>query len=190
MPVKTNASLLVTPAKDCSKPPGPPAGSRRILVLGLGNILLRDEGIGVHVAGRLQKQDLPDNVEVIDGGTATLDILLSEEGRYKLLVIDALRAGGKPGSIYHARLKAGQKDELPRIFGQPKESKISLHQVGLIEALVAAEKMNRAPEEVVIIGVEPGQVDCGLELTEPVRQSVPQIIEKVLEEITNAVHRE
>lgn len=190
MPVKTDASLLVAPAKDCGKHPEPPAGSCRILVLGLGNILLKDEGIGVHVAGLLQKQDLPDNVEVIDGGTAGLDILLSEEGRYKLLVIDALRAGGRPGTIYRGRFRAGQKDELPRIFGQAGDSKISLHQVGLIDALAAAEKMNRAPEEIVIIGVEPGKVDYGLELTEPVRQSVPQIIEKVLEEITNAVHRE
>jgi len=152
------------------------------LVLGLGNILLKDEGVGVHVAGELQKQNLPANVEVIDGGTAGLDILLAQEGLDKLVVIDATRAGRKPGTIYKARLKAGEMDKLTRIFGQDKDSKISSHQVGLIDALSAAEKMSCAPREIVIIGVEPKEINCGLELTEQVKQRVPKIVNMVLEE--------
>ena len=160
----------------------------KILILGLGNVLLKDEGIGVHIAYQLQKQELPDNVEVIDGGTAGSDILLSQESLYKLVVIDAMKAGKRAGTIYKARFKAEEKDKLNRLFGEDKESKISLHQVGLIDALAAAEKINRAPCEITIIGVEPKQVDYGLELTEEVKQRVPAIINTVLEEIKNAVY--
>lgn len=168
----------------------------RVLVLGLGNILLKDEGVGVHIACRLQKQKLPDNVdstgspqvEVIDGGTAGSDILLSQQCPYKLVVIDAMKAGREAGTIYKARFKAEEKDKLNHIFGEDKESKISSHQLGLIEALAAVEKMNCAPKEIVIIGVEPKQVDYGLELTEEVKQKVPAIINTVLEEIKNVVH--
>jgi hydrogenase maturation protease len=155
------------------------AVQNRVLIIGVGNILLRDEGIGVHVAQQLSKYDLPDNVEVIDGGTSGLDVLLSEEGSYKLVVIDAIRTGKKPGTVYKTKYLA------PRfIWGVPVgQSKISLHQLSLIDALVAAEKMGCLPEEIVIIGVEPAEVDLGLELTEKVARSVPEVIKKVLEEI-------
>ena len=99
MPVKMGTSLVVSSGNSCGK-------SGRVLVLGLGNVLLKDEGVGVHVAGQLQKQVLPCNVEVIDGGTAGLDVLLSQQGLDKLVVIDAMRAGKKPGTIYKTRLKA------------------------------------------------------------------------------------
>ncbi len=155
----------------------------RVLVLGLGNVLLKDEGVGVHVAGQLQKLDLPGNVEVIDGGTAGLDILLSQEGLYKLVVIDATRAGKRPGTIYKTRFKAAEKDRLTQIFSNAEQSKISLHQVGLIDALAAAERMSCAPEEIVIIGVEPREMAYGLELTEQVKQRLAEIVDTVLEEI-------
>jgi len=164
------------------------ADSRRILIVGLGNILLKDEGIGVHIAKELQKQNLPGNVEVIDGGTAGLDVLLSAIDVDKLVIIDAFRAGKKPGNIYKISLNNKQKDRLIQIFSQETISKISLHQVGLLDALSIAEKINIAPEEIVIIGVEPAEIDCGLELTEPVMRKVPQIISKVLEEIKDAIH--
>ncbi len=181
MQVKTDDNLVVKPANSCAE-------KVRVLVLGLGNILLKDEGIGVHIAYQLAEQDLPDNVEVIDGGTAGLDILLSQKGSYKLVVIDAMKAGKRAGTIYKARFKAEEKDKLNCIFSDDKESKISSHQVGLIDALAAAEKINRAPREIVIIGVEPKQVGYGLELTEEVKQRVPAIINTVLEEIKNAVY--
>ncbi|MGA1979934.1 MAG: HyaD/HybD family hydrogenase maturation endopeptidase [Sedimentisphaerales bacterium] len=156
--------------------------NKHILVLGLGNILLKDEGIGVHIAHQLQKQELLDNVEVIDGGTAAMDMLLSQEGLEKLVVIDAIKAGRKPGTIYKARLKAGEMDKLARIFCCDKDLKISSHQFGLIDALAAAQMCNRAPREIVIIGVEPKEINYGMELTEQVSRKVPEIIKMVLEE--------
>ena len=176
----------------------------RVLILGLGNILLKDEGVGVHVAKCLQKEDLPDNVEVIDGGTAGLDVLLSQEPPYRLLVIDAIKAGKKAGTVYKTRLNVwhpqaqlgdGLRTAIAETFGfdaatPPGQSKISLHQVGLLDALRAAEMTNCMPEEITIIGVEPAEVSLGLELTEPVEQSVPRVVKQVLEEVQDAVHRE
>lgn len=183
MPLETDAGPAICAANSNSR-------KLRVLVVGVGNILLKDEGVGVHVAWKLQELSLPGDVEVIDGGTASLEVLLLHEGVDKLVMIDAMRTGKKPGTIYKGRFKAGESEELAWIFGQSAKSKISLHQVGLIEAMAAAEKLNRAPKEIVIIGVEPGEWDYGLELTETVKQSIPEVIKKVLEEIENAIHRE
>jgi hydrogenase maturation protease len=178
MQVKTDASLVMSSEKSCS--------TGRILVLGLGNILLKDEGVGVHIAQMLQELALPHNVEVVDGGTASLDVLLLAPGIEKLVVIDALRAGKEAGTIYKARLKSEERDKLEQIFSSG--SRISLHQVGLIDALAIAERMNCAPKEIAIIGIEPKKIDCGLELTDDVKQKIPEIINTVLKEIEDAIH--
>jgi hydrogenase maturation protease len=183
MQVKAKSNLVVEPANGLAE-------KTKVLVLGLGNMLLKDEGIGAHIAQQLHKRKLPGNVEVIDGGTAGSDILLRQQGVYKLVVIDAVRAGEKAGTIYKAQFKAKEKDKLNQLFGEDKEFKISLHQVGLIGALAAAERIGREPSEIVIIGVEPKQIDYGLELTEEVKQKIPAIINTVLEEIKNVVYEE
>jgi hydrogenase maturation protease len=87
-------------------------------------------------------------------------------------------------------LKPSEKERLAEIFNDVGQSNISLHQVGLLGALRAAESLERMPEEITIIGVEPAEVSPGLKLTEPVEHSVPRVVKQVLEEIQNAVHRE
>jgi hydrogenase maturation protease len=164
--------------------------AQRILVLGLGNILLKDEGVGAHVAQRLQQRSLPGSVEIVDAGTAALDVLLLAEGIERLVIIDAMRAGGKPGTIYVAHIPAGQTSQLAQIFPGQDGSKISLHQAGLLDALAAAKAIGRAPEQIVIVGVEPAEVDCGLELTDEVERRIPEIIDTVLKEIKDDIHAE
>jgi hydrogenase maturation protease len=181
MAVKANTSPAV-----CSKDSTDKIG--RVLVLGLGNVLLKDEGIGVHIAVELQKQNLPANVEVIDGGTAGMDVLLSQAGLDKLVVVDAIRFGKKAGTIYKLRFKGEKKNKLTRVFAPDSRAEISLHQIGLIDALAAAEKLNCLPKEIVIIGVEPEEISHGLELTQQVKQKIPKIVNAVLEEIKDAVH--
>jgi hydrogenase maturation protease len=163
-------------------------GGRRILILGLGNILLSDEGFGVHISHSLQEKRLPDNVEVIDGGTASFDVLLLEQNVEKLIVIDALRAGKKPGTIYKARIGAERQDILRETFCD--DTNLSLHQIGLIDALVAAKRLNCSPKEIVIIGVEPKRIDYGLELTDEVKKRVSEIIDIVLKEVEDVIHTE
>jgi len=162
----------------------------RILLLGLGNILLRDEGVGVHVARKLQELTLPCNVEVMDGGTASLDTLLLTDGIEKLVVIDAVKAGKKPGTIYRIQLGTEEKDRFRQSLVRQGCSKISLHQIGLLDALAIAERTNCAPKEVVVIGVEPGEIDCGLELTDEVKQKIPEVIDAILKEIENDIYAE
>ncbi len=175
----TNTSLETRPKKD--------SRHRRILVLGLGNILLKDEGIGVHVAWKLQGVSLPENVDIVDGGTAAFDALLLEPSIERLIIIDALKAGRKAGTIYRIRLNAKEPEKLERIFSHRVST--SLHQMDLIDALVAADRMNYAPDEIVIIGVEPEKMDCGLELTDEVQRVIPEIIDIVIKEIEDANDR-
>jgi len=164
--------------------------SGRTLVLGLGNILLADEGVGVHVVRELAEHTLPGNVEVVDGGTAALDVLLLARDVQKLIVIDALRAGKEPGTVYVARFAGGQESKLEAHFVRQGDSRISLHQIGLVDALSVAKRISDGPKEIVIIGVEPAKIDCGLQLMDEIAHKVPQIIDIVLKEIEDAVHTE
>lgn len=145
----------------------------KTLILGLGNILLKDEGVGVHVVRELKKQDLPEDVEVIDGGTSGMDILSFVRDMQKLIIIDAMRLNKKPGSIYCLN-PYGLKFALPHV---------SMHQVGVLEILSVAEKLHCLPEDVNIIGVEPKEIDWGLELSLEVKQKVSGIVDLVLEKV-------
>ncbi len=149
-----------------------------ILVLGIGNILLRDEGVGVRVIAQMQKMHLPDDddVELVDGGTAGADLLDVLAERQKVIVIDAIQADCEPGTVL--RFTA---DELV----QPDGVGMSLHELGLGEALTMIRHLGCAPKDVVIFGIRPKNTECGLELSEEIAASVPKVIELVLAEINN-----
>ena len=149
-------------------------------MLGLGNLLLRDEGIGVHVVRELEKIHLPDDVEVIDAGTASLDVILSIGNIEKLVIVDAVKAGQKPGVLY--RLSLGDLDEKT---GSP--IRLSLHQIGVLETLAIARKEGALPKEVALIGIEPEKIDCGLELSSAVAKRIPDIVKMVLKETVNGL---
>jgi hydrogenase maturation protease len=149
-------------------------GRRPILVLGIGNILLRDEGVGVRMIERMQKMHLPDDVELVDGGTAGADLLDVLAERKKVIVIDAVQADCEPGTIL--RFTA---DDLIR----PDGVGMSLHELGLGEALTMTKQLGCAPEDVVVFSIKPRDISCGLELSDQISASVPKVIELVLEEI-------
>ena len=145
-----------------------------ILVLGIGNILLRDEGVGVRVIEQMQKMHLLDDVELVDGGTAGADLLDVLAERQKVIVIDAVQADCTPGTVL--RFTA---DELVL----PDGVGMSLHELGLGEALTMTRQLGCAPENVVVFGIKPKDTTCGLDLTEEVEASVPKVVELVLAEI-------
>ncbi len=146
-----------------------------ILVLGLGNILLSDEGVGVRVIERLQeKYEFPERVQVLDGGVRGLALSPYLEGVKRLLAVDAVAAEKEPGSL--TRLEG---DEVPA-FLSPK---ISPHQEGLADLLMAARLTDLYPEEVVLWGMEPAVVDTGLELSPLVAAQVDELVKKVVEEL-------
>jgi len=147
----------------------------KILVLGLGNILLSDEGVGVRVVERLQERYLfPERVQVLDGGVRGLALLPYLEDISKLLIIDAVKAGKEPGTLI--RLEG---DEIPAFFSP----KISPHEEGLPDLLFAAQVLDLYPQEVVLWGVEPLKLETGLELSPLLASKVEELTEKVIEEL-------
>lgn len=146
----------------------------KTVIVGIGNILLGDEGIGVHVVSALRSKDLPSNVEVIDGGTATLDLLSMISGVSKLIVVDAVKGKGEPGSIYRFT---------PDDIKTEKKIATSLHQIGLLNVLEMAATIGEKPKSTVIIGIEPQNTDWGLEPSTKIKEKIPKIIDVVLKEI-------
>jgi hydrogenase maturation protease len=153
---------------------------KRISIVGLGNILIKDEGIGVWIVRELKKRNLPQGIEIIDGGTASLDIFLSMKNIHKLIIIDALKGGGKPGTVYRL---------YPRDLLATSEFSVSLHQMNVFDALSIAKKIRKIPQETVIIGVEPKEIDWGLGVTSDIKRKFPEITDIVLEEIENDCYR-
>jgi len=147
----------------------------RIVILGVGNELLKDEGIGVHIARRLEDAPSPPGatLEVIDGGTLP-DVLLSLEGVDRLVVVDAVQGGSEAGAIY----RFGPED-----IAADRMAVTSPHQVSFLDCLWMLERLGQGPGEVVIIGVEPEDIGWGLQLSATLQQRVPQIIRTVLSEI-------
>lgn len=147
----------------------------KVIILGVGNILLSDEGVGVHVARELLSMDLPPNVLVVDGATdgfGLLDVLMEAD---RLIIIDAVRGGAPPGSIYRLSL-----DEIEHCVSS---SKTSMHQIGIVEVLSVLKILGHSPRT-SIIGIEPKSLDLGMELSEVVKEKVPRIVELVLKELT------
>lgn len=147
---------------------------KNILILGLGNILLKDEGVGVRVAEKIKEMPLPPDVEVMDGGTMGLDLQYYIEGRKKVIVIDAVRAGDTPGTMYRFTDKEiADKKGLLR----------SAHGFDFTDALRFAEFFQNKPDEVIFIGIEPESLDEGMELTPTIEKRVPALIELVMREL-------
>ncbi len=137
-----------------------------ILVLGLGNYLLRDEGVGVH-AVRAFQQYCPEGVLAVDVGTAVLRVENLLHSARLVIALDALQAGGSPGSIYAADASGVTSGGL----------RSSLHEYGLLEALRAVRDN---PPEMLILGVEPEVIDCGCELSARVQAAIPRMIDSTL----------
>jgi hydrogenase maturation protease len=149
--------------------------TKHIMILGVGNVLLSDEGFGIHVIKRLEACfAFPRNVSVVDGGVLGLNLLgvISEADR--LIVVDAVKHGEEPGSL--CRLTGEAIPERVR-------AKNSLHQVDLLETLTMCQALDRSPET-VILGVEPMDIETlGIDLTPPVMEKMDAMIEMVLTEL-------
>lgn len=162
----------VSPAATSGEPLAP--GRAPILVLGLGNILLRDEGVGVRAVEAMQRLDLPRGVELFDGATAGLDLLDVLADRRKVIVIDAIEGEVDPGTV----LRLGVDDLVPR-----EGRGVSLHELGFMETLAVARRLGIAPQEVIVLGVKPKDVSWGLDLSPEIDRLVPEIVRHVVGEL-------
>jgi hydrogenase maturation protease len=143
-------------------------------LLGLGSILMQDEGVGVHAIRYIREQYDTPGVEIVDGGTSGLDLLPYIENRDRLLVVDAVNFGEEPGYLGVLR-----NDEVPAFFGV----KASLHHLGLVDVLAAAQLLDLAPREICLIGIQPQTISLGLELSELIQGRLGGLVDRVIEEL-------
>jgi hydrogenase maturation protease len=145
----------------------------RTVVIGVGNLLRRDEGIGIHVIKALQGMNLPADIRLIDGGTSP-DLIAYTRTGDKVIIIDAAKAGGEPGSVYRFR---------PDDLTGDKRTLASAHELNLIESLNLTELTGNEPSEAIIIGIEPKDTGWGIELSPELKKRVKAIVKVVLREI-------
>lgn len=153
---------------------------RKIVIVGIGNLLLRDEGIGVHVIGELENLQLPDNVEVYDCGTGGMKILDVIDGFDKAIVIDAVRGGGEAGTVYRFRL-----NENEAVTADESVNMASFHELDLITVMRIGRRIYNIPDEIVMIGIEPKTLEAGFGLSPEVKRSLPEVLHLLSEEIAN-----
>ena len=146
-----------------------------ILVLGIGNVLLTDEGIGVRALNELERRyTFPENVELLDGGTAGIELLRHIRNRDYLIIIDAMKFNQEPGTVTRV-----EGNDVPAAF----RTRISPHQLGLSDLLAAAMLTDELPPNLVLFGVEPENLDIGLDLTDTVEASVEKLTGAIIDEL-------
>jgi len=167
--------MSATTASDAtSSKGGDTVSPLKIVILGVGNLLLSDEGIGVHVANELIKRQLPPGVKVIEGGTDGFRLLNVITEADRLIVVDAVKGGGTPASIY--------RFDIDEVQNCPPGFKTSVHQIGILEVINLSGLIGKTPRT-TIIGIEPKSLEMSMELSPEIKEKIPRIIELVLEEL-------
>jgi len=148
--------------------------SRDIVVLGIGNLLAGDDGVGVHVVRAMEdagpRDGLDGDIRVVDGGTMGLELLPLIADSRAVVLVDAVELGLAPGSI---RVLEG--DALGGVMAHP----LSAHQVGVADLLALGRLTGMLPDHVVLVGVQPAFMGTSLELSWPVRRAVPELLRLV-----------
>lgn len=145
-----------------------------ILILGIGNLLLRDEGVGVHVAQKMMEMELPPGIEVMDGGTMGMNLLYHIENRDRVIVVDTVMVGDPPGTIYRFT------DES---LVQNKPMLRTAHGIDFTDVIRTAEMLGTKPKEIIFVGIEPADMSEGIGLSEVIEKRVPTLIKMVMREL-------
>ena len=148
---------------------------KRTLILGLGNVLMDDDGAGVVVVNDLKNcLKESENLKIIDGGTLGLDLLHYIQWAEKLIIVDAIDMDFKPGTVIKA-----EGEDIDPIF----ESKLSPHQMGLKDILLAAELLDQRPEDIVLFGIQVKSINMNMTLSDEVSKNLSKLKEHVLKEL-------
>ena len=144
-------------------------------VLGIGNVILTDEGFGVRVVEYLDAHyEFPENVQLVDGGTLGIELTQYVTGTKRLLVIDSINGGAEPGTVFRF-----EDDEVMAHF----QDKLSAHEVGIQDVLALLSVTGKKIPHVVVIGAQPYDLGAGVELSAGMRELLPQMAEKALKEL-------
>lgn len=152
----------------------------KITILGIGNTLFTDEGVGIHLLPLLEEAYKDDmQVEIIEGLTDGMKLLGPVEEAENLIIIDAINAGVEGGTILSL-----EGDEIPAYFG----IKMSVHQMGFQEVLFAAKFRERYPKKIIMFGMQPTSLELGVELTETNQAKLENLAEAVMNQVNRWRH--
>ncbi len=147
--------------------------------MGVGNILLTDDGLGVHLVNQIAHHPgLPASVRCIDGGTAAFEALYACEDCNRLILVDAVNAGGQPGAIYNMSVETWR--------GAKRRS---AHQFSLLDALFMASGPGKSEIHIRVIGMEPADISPGLDMSHQVKERFPELMECILDEVNREARR-
>lgn len=147
-----------------------------ITILGIGNTLYTDEGLGVHALSFLEEiYRMDDQVNIVDGSTDGMSLLGPVEDTDYLIVIDAINAGKDGGTIIELR-----GDDIPAYYG----IKMSIHQLGFQEVLLASKLRERYPKHIVMFGMQPTSLELGIGLSETNEAKLPELVKVVEQQVT------
>ncbi|OEF96493.1 hypothetical protein BHF68_07505 [Desulfuribacillus alkaliarsenatis] len=141
----------------------------QVIAMGIGNILCSDEGIGVKAIYKLMEKEWKEEIELVDGACDGLKLLDQVERADRLLVIDAINADEEPGTIVQL-----EDEEVPAFSGM----RLSVHQGSFHELLGLAKFRDRFPKKLILLGVQPGSLEWGTELSDAVQEKLPEIVER------------
>ncbi len=148
--------------------------NNKIVVIGIGNLLLMDEGVGVHTINELEKHDLPESIEIYDGGTGGFKLIDLMHGAARVIFIDAVETGKTPGSV-----TIFSAEEVHSIYSKKK---YSLHDTDLMEIIKMTEMLGNPPM-IEIVGIQPKIINYGTTLSKELTDSMSNIINTVLRKI-------
>ena len=151
---------------------------KKIIVIGVGNILWSDEGLGVRAVERLQKTALRETVKLIDAGTSLQRALPLAEGFEKMIIIDAVKAGKPAGTFHRFTL-----EELEQGKTGPMELKLSLHEIDVPRAIAMERLVARLPEQIIFLGLEPEKIGPGMELSRAVLEKMDLLVSEIKKEL-------
>lgn len=147
------------------------------LLLGVGNLLLSDEGVGVRAIEALEQRFIfPKGVVLQDGGTSGMELLEVMASRELVIVVDAVRSNSQPGSLFIL-----EDDDVPAFFSE----RLSPHQLGLADVLMALRLTDEFPKQLILLGIEPASLAPGMALTPIVSQAMEAAIEQVIRLLNN-----
>lgn len=145
----------------------------KTVVLGVGNVLLKDEGLGVRALEILKENyEFPEGVELLDGGTLGMDLLYYLEGADRLVILDAVSGGGPPGTLYRFT------DEEVRAYFKRK---VSAHEIGIQEVLALLDLLEKPVKSVAVLGIEPKDLNIGTDLSPEVESSLGELVKATLD---------
>ncbi|MDR2884485.1 MAG: HyaD/HybD family hydrogenase maturation endopeptidase [Deferribacteraceae bacterium] len=145
--------------------------SKKTVIMGVGNLLLCDEGIGVHASQEIAKWDLPEHVSVFDAGTLGLLSAPLFVNADTLIFIDSVEAQGEPGTVFRFSKEDIMLDRFPM--------KLSPHQIGVQDTLLISELRGECPSTIIFYGIIPSSYEANLELTPPCQKALAEVLEEI-----------